>query len=229
MSTTCKSTCSLQRTARAALRLKASSFTPRSFSKALPVRHERCRAKNNKNNLIKAFRYDPHNPNEGAIQDWRVKQMVELAHTYFMEFLTNKKVELADSLFAEDVLHRDVIWDPTHPTVGIEGMRHYLSDLATAFPDFFVEIDQFSTVDTNSLIVTYHGSATNLGEYHHHKATRHASSFEGTNTFKFNHDRSRITEIHVYRSAFAEDINEIGERMVEIEGGFRELRLKRLA
>jgi hypothetical protein len=33
----------------------------------------------------------------------------------------------------------------------------------------------------------------------------------------------------VYRSAFAEDINEIGERMVEIEGGFRELRLKRLA
>jgi hypothetical protein len=32
--------------------------------------------------------------------------MVELAHTYFMEFLTNKKVELADSLFAEDVLHR---------------------------------------------------------------------------------------------------------------------------
>jgi hypothetical protein len=34
------------------------------------VRHERCRAKNNKNNLIKAFRYDPHNPNEGAIQDW---------------------------------------------------------------------------------------------------------------------------------------------------------------
>jgi hypothetical protein len=38
------------------------------------------------------------------------------------------------------MLHRDVIWDPTHPTVGIEGMRHYLSDLATAFPDFFVEV-----------------------------------------------------------------------------------------
>jgi len=34
-----------------------------------------------------------------------------------------------------------------------------------------------------------------MGEYHHHKPTHHASTFEGCNTFKFNHDRSRITEI----------------------------------
>lgn len=38
-------------------------------------------------------------------------------------------------------------------------------------------------------------SATNLGEYHHHKPTHHASAFEGANTFRFNHDRSRITSI----------------------------------
>lgn len=85
--------------------------------------------------------------------------------------------------------------------------------------------------------------------------------------FKFNHDRSKITEIHggcecacgrmerhwaacpcatncvcvifsthrcrrctaaVYRSAFAEDVNEMGERVLAEEGGFRELRLQRL-
>lgn len=32
------------------------------------------------------------------------------------------------------------VWDPTHPTVGIPGMRHYLADLNTAFPDFWVEV-----------------------------------------------------------------------------------------
>lgn len=29
------------------------------------------------------------------------------------------------------------VWDPTHPTVGIDGMKHYLADLRTAFPDFW--------------------------------------------------------------------------------------------
>ena len=93
-------------------------------------------------------------------------------------------------------------------------MRHYLTDLKTAFPDFWVEVsccmvspfscrrhrrsgrrfrcrrhrtrcsdrspvclsaclprqvDQYATVDTNSIMVSYNGSATNLGEYHHHK------------------------------------------------------------
>jgi hypothetical protein len=32
----------------------------------------------------------------------------------------------------------------------------------------------------------------------------------------------------VYRSAFAEDIDEVGERRLAEEGGFRELRIKRL-
>ncbi|KAL4451240.1 hypothetical protein ABPG77_009312 [Micractinium sp. CCAP 211/92] len=163
------------------------------------------------------------------IQDWRVQQMVDLSHTYFIDFLTNKRAELADQIFTEDVVHIDVVWDPTHPTVGIPGMRHYLADLNTAFPDFWVEVDQYATVDTNSVMVTFRGSATNLGEYHHHKPTHHASSFEGCNIFKFNHDRSRITEIKVFRSAFAEDLDELGERKMAEEGGFRELRLQRLA
>ena len=135
-------------------------------------------------------------------------------------------------------------------------------------------------------------SATNLGEYHHHKPTLHASAFKGANRFRFNADRSRITAIDgaaalaggragprqeacnqgqrrrctlsfvrspartprgadaaclphvtrrtflsplsppppaVYRSAFAEDLDEVGERRMAQEGGFRELRLRRLA
>lgn len=103
------------------------------------------------------------------------------------------------------------------------------------------QVDQYATIDTQSLMVTYEGrwvkntvavdtaggrswcsctcpracpaqglpssgpallltptpdaSATNLGEYHQHKPTRHASAFKGANRFHFNADRSRITAI----------------------------------
>jgi hypothetical protein len=70
--------------------------------------------------------------------------------------------------------------------------------------------------------VNFEGSATGLGTYHGHKGTHHANVFSGVNLFRFNADRSKITEIRVYRSAFAEDLQEMSE------GGFRELRLKRL-
>ena len=54
---------------------------------------------------------------------------------------------------------------------------------------------QIGTCDVNSIFVTYEGSATNLGSYHEHKPSRHTSNFQGCNLIKFNHDRSKITEI----------------------------------
>jgi hypothetical protein len=77
----------------------------------------------------------------------------------------------------------------------IDGMKKYLHALKNAYPDFWVEIDQIGTCDVNSIFVTYGGSATNLGEYHSHKPTRHTSNFQGCNLIKFNDDRSKITEI----------------------------------
>jgi hypothetical protein len=44
--------------------------------------------------------------------------------------------------------------------------------------------------------------------------------------FRFTKDRTKITEVMVYRSAFAEDKEELREKVPE--GGFRELRLRRL-
>lgn len=85
---------------------------------------------------------------------------------------------------------------------------------------------QTSTGDTNSIWVSYEGSATGLGEYHGHKASHHTSNFSGINVLKFNEDRSKIKEVQVYRSAFAEDRAELGEKVPE--GGFRDLRLRRL-
>lgn len=158
--------------------------------------------------------------------DWRVKQMVDLCHTYFADFITKGKVELANEILDEDVVHIDIVWDASHPIAGVKGMKTYVSALRHAYPDFWVEIDQIGTCDVNSVFVTYEGSATNLGEYHSHKPSRHTSNFQGCNLIKFNNDRSKITEIKVYRSAFAEDKLELGEK--EHEGNFREIRLRRL-
>eukprot|EP00887_Chlorella_sp_A99_P000231 scaffold13.g231.t1 len=162
--------------------------------------------------------------------DWRTKQMIELAHAYFVDFLTKGKIELADSMLDENVVHVDRVWDPVHPTAGVEGMKHYIHDLRVAFPDFWVTIDQIAVCDPTSIMVTYEGACTGLGEYHNKRGTHHTSSFNGANLMRFNHDRSRITEIHVWRSAFAEDLQEVKEFELQrlSEGGFRELRLKRL-
>jgi hypothetical protein len=149
-----------------------------------------------------------------------------VAHKYFVDFLTHGNENVASEIFAADCVHVDEIWASAHPTVGVEGMKHYIHDLKQAFPDFWVEIKEIATCDTNQIFVTYEGAATGLGEYHGHRASHHTSSFTGVNILKFNEDRSKIIEAHVYRSAFAEDRQELGEKIPE--GGFRELRLRRL-
>lgn len=102
-------------------------------------------------------------------------------------------------------------------------MKTYVSALRSAYPDFWVEIDQIGTCDVNSIFVTYNGSATNLGEYHSHKPSRHTSNFQGCNLVKFNDDRSRITEVlgewwegHIECSAKAAPVQ--GARYCEVAG-----------
>lgn len=119
-----------------------------------------------------------------------------------------------------------MIWGAAHPTVGVASMQQYLTDIKSTFPDFHIDIKDIATCDTNSIWISYEGTCTGLGEYHGHRATHHSSSFSGVNIFKFNADRSKIVQVQVFRSAFAEDKQELGDKVPE--GGFRELRLKRL-
>ena len=44
--------------------------------------------------------------------------MVEMAHTYFADFITKGNSELADQLFDENVVHKDIVWDASHPIAG---------------------------------------------------------------------------------------------------------------
>ena len=158
-----------------------------------------------------------------SVSEWPQMQM---AHKYFTDFLTKGEGNIAEEIFDSECIHVDQVWAATHPTVDVEGMKHYVADLKSAFPDFWVEIKEISTCDTNSIWVWYEGAATGLGDYHGHRASHHSSIFSGINIFKFNADRSKIVEMHVYRSAFAEDKQELVEKVPE--GGFRELRLRRL-
>ena len=152
--------------------------------------------------------------------------MIQMCHTYFHDFVNRGDESVVVKIFDEEAVHMDVVWDSMHPSVGVQGLAHYLHDLKEAFPDFHVDVVEMATCDMNSLWVTYEGSCTGLGEYHHHKPTHHTSNFSGVNLFRFNKDRSKIVEVSVYRSAFAEDKEELKEKVPE--GGFRELRLRLL-
>ncbi|KAI8103616.1 hypothetical protein M9435_004951 [Picochlorum sp. BPE23] len=160
------------------------------------------------------------------VQDWRIKDMMTMTEKYFIDFVNKGDEAIADEIFDDNAVHMDLVWDPLHPCVGPEGLKHYLHDLKEAFPDFHVDIVDMATCDMNGLWVRYEGFASNLGEYHGHKPSHHTSTFSGVNMFRFTKDRTKITEVMVYRSAFAEDKEELREKVPE--GGFRELRLRRL-
>lgn len=44
--------------------------------------------------------------------------MVDMAHSYFADYISGGKTELAEQLFDDDVVHKDLVWDSEHPVVG---------------------------------------------------------------------------------------------------------------
>lgn len=151
---------------------------------------------------------------------------LQICHLYFSDFLNKGDEGVVPKIFDDTCVHTDVVWDGLHASVGCQGLLHYLHDLKEAFPDFNVNVLEMATCDTNGLWVSYEGTGTGLGTYHGHKGTHHASNFSGVNLFRFNKDRTKIIEVMVYRTAFAEDKEELKDKVSE--GGFRELRIRRL-
>lgn len=45
--------------------------------------------------------------------------MAQLAHNYLIEYLTNKRAELAEELFDEEVVHKDVVGGQVAAVVSI--------------------------------------------------------------------------------------------------------------
>ena len=147
---------------------------------------------------------------------------------FFRDFVNNANKKVIEDLFDEECVHVDMVWGSTHPAVGHKGLAHYLDDLRATFPDFHVGVDnlQLAQASLQSLWVRLEGNCTGLGSFHDHKATGHANHFDAVAIFQFNKDRSKITHVEVFRTAFAEDRSEL--TTVVREGGFRDLRLRRL-
>lgn len=52
---------------------------------------------------------------EGSeIQDWRVKEMVAIAHKYFVDFLTKGDVGVVEQIFDESIVHTDGTFNDLH-------------------------------------------------------------------------------------------------------------------
>lgn len=43
----------------------------------------------------------------GEIHDWRVKEMVTIVHKYFVDFLTEGNVNVAEDIFDDSIVHTD--------------------------------------------------------------------------------------------------------------------------
>lgn len=121
--------------------------------------------------------------------------------------LSQGKTDLADTLLADDAVHIDEIWGGGSDEVvaGRVAIKAFVTRVRAAYPDFWVEPDSYGQCGARRMFVRWSGRATNLGAYHGHKPSRHASAVSGIDLFTFTPDRSAIAEVLVYRTPLAED------------------------
>ncbi|GMH42514.1 hypothetical protein BSKO_10433 [Bryopsis sp. KO-2023] len=139
------------------------------------------------------------------IQDWRVKEMVDLCHVYFNDLLTKGDVSVADDILDPTFVHNDPVWRRSKLIVGPSAFKRFVQMLRKGYPDLVVEPVEFSTSDVTNIVVRWEACGTNLGRYHGNPPTRHTSNFAGISTFSFNHERSQLTEVTDYRTPTAEE------------------------
>lgn len=139
------------------------------------------------------------------IQDWRVKEMVDLCHAYFSDIWCKGDVSVADDILDPAFVHNDPVWRSAKLIVGPSAFKKFVEVLRNGYPDLIVEPVEFSTCDTTKVFVSWEGRGTNLGRFHGNAPTRHVSAISGISTFSFNHERSQITEVTVFRTPTAEE------------------------
>lgn len=137
--------------------------------------------------------------------------MVHLCHIYFSELWTRGDVSVANDILDPAFVHNDPVWRGSKLVVGPSAFKKFVKMMREGYPDLVVRPVEFSTSETTKVFVRWEGSCTNLGRIHGSEPSRHASSISGITTFSFNHERSRITEVVVYRSPTAEEKARVGQ------------------
>ncbi|CAD7699399.1 unnamed protein product [Ostreobium quekettii] len=157
------------------------------------------------------------------IEDWRVRQMVDVCGLYFGELWSRGNLAVADDICDAAFVHTDSIWNPSRLVAGPSAMKAFVRDTRAAYPDLVVRAVEYGTSDADRLFVHWTGSMTNLGRFHGHSATRQNTKVTGVSMMSFTKDRSKLVEVNVFRQPTREEKTEFADR----EGGF-ELHLARL-
>jgi len=149
----------------------------------------------------------------------------------YYRFWSHGDAAIADKIFAQDCVHQDIIWGGGRElVVGLSALKTFVSSTRKAYPDIQVEAVDLATADLDHggrVFCQWQGTATNLGPYHGHKPTSHASILTGVSIFHFADDHEHMTKIEVWRSPLAEDKHEM-DNLQENLHGLHELHLHRL-
>mmetsp|Transcript_8510 Transcript_8510/g.24410 ORF Transcript_8510/g.24410 Transcript_8510/m.24410 type:complete len:260 (+) Transcript_8510:227-1006(+) len=140
---------------------------------------------------------------EGEINDWRIKQMCQVAHRYYTELWSKGAGAWADDILDEDVELKDELW-ATHPFVGRTALKKQVQHFRHLYPDLVMEIDDIGVSGTQDLSIRWSARATNLGGPH---ATHHYTHFSGVSSIHFTDDRKKVKSVVTYRQPTAEEMS----------------------
>ncbi|KAG2495354.1 hypothetical protein HYH03_006623 [Edaphochlamys debaryana] len=119
------------------------------------------------------------------IKDWRVKQMADLARTFYSALWSKGDFSQADILLDSGFVHRDLCsastWGlapaaareardrsrsgastPTGMAVGPRAFKALLEEHRSMYPDYWVEVEDLAASDTHRLFVSWVGHGTQM-------------------------------------------------------------------
>lgn len=139
---------------------------------------------------------------ETDVHDWRIKQMCEVAHKYYVDMWSKGDEAVAEEILDEEVELKDELWG-SHPFVGKAAMKKQVKAFRKLYPDLVMEIDNIGVYGTQDLAIRWSARATNLGGQH---PTHHYTHFSGISSLHFSDDRKRVAEVVTYRQPTSEEM-----------------------
>lgn len=139
---------------------------------------------------------------EGEVNDWRIKQMCQIAHRYYAELWSKGSMSAADEILGEDIQLNDELW-ASHPFVGRETLKKQVLHFRQLYPDLVMEIDDIGVYGTQDLAIRWSARGTNLGGPH---PTHHYTKFSGVSSLHFSNDRKRVESVTCYRQPTSEEM-----------------------
>lgn len=167
-----------------------------------------------------------------TVKDWRVKQMIGIANTYYDLVWSKGDMDAADTVLERHVMFHDMVLSPGSPLMGNNQLKKRIKEARAMYPDLWYNVEQLGFCDSNHLFVQWSAEATNLGAHNGHQATHRHGTWYGVDLLGFNDNRTQISEVMVYRSLTNEEKQDLAgisqtHSLVSFEDRYQ-LRLNRL-